>query len=98
MLEYKNIKIFLQKVMFQIGVKKFLGSQKFKILHHGHMLLVILMEKKLLERFMKKNCKETNQKEFRVEKVLKRKGDKQYVKWKGYHSSSTSWIDKKDII
>ena len=26
----------------------------------------------------------TDQKEFRIEKVLKKKGDKLYVKWKGY--------------
>ena len=32
------------------------------------MLLVILKEKKLLESFMKKNCKKTNQEEFRVNK------------------------------
>ena len=31
--------------------------QKLKILFRGHMLLVILKTKKLLERFMKKNCK-----------------------------------------
>ena len=68
MLEYKNIKIFLQKVMFQIGVKKFLVSQKFKILRHGHMLLVILMEKKLLERFMKKNCKKQTKKSLELKK------------------------------
>ena len=37
------------------------------------MLLVILMEKKFLECFTKKNCKKTNQNEFRVEKVVKRK-------------------------
>ena len=42
------------------------------------------MEKKLLERFRKKYCKKTNQKEFRVKKVIKRKGNKLYVKWKGY--------------
>ena len=35
---------------------------------------------------------------FRVEKVIKRKGDKLYVKWKGYNSSFNSWIDKKDSI
>ena len=28
---------------------------------------------------MKKNCKKTNQKEFKIEKVLKRKGDELYV-------------------
>ena len=33
--------------------------------------------------FHKKELQETNQKEFRVEKVIKRKGDKPYVKWKG---------------
>ena len=40
----------------------------------------------------------TNQKEFRIEKVIKRKGNKLYVKWKGYNNSSNSWIDKKDLI
>ena len=40
------------------------------------MLLVILMTKKLLERFTKNNRKkETNQKEFRIEKVIKNKSD-----------------------
>ena len=46
------------------------------------MLLVILIVKRLLERFTKKNCKKTNQKEFRVEKVIKRKGNKLYVNGK----------------
>ena len=36
-----------------------------------------------------------NQEEFRIEKVIKRKGDKIYVKWKGYDNSFNSWIDKK---
>ena len=38
------------------------------------------------------------QKEFRVEKVIKRKGDKLYVKWKGSNSSFNSWIDKRNNI
>ena len=40
---------------------------------------------------------ETNQKISRIEKVIRRKGDKLYVKWKGYDSSLNSWIDKKDL-
>ena len=32
------------------------------------------------------------------EKVIKRKGDKLYVKWKGYNRSFNSSIDKKDLI
>ena len=33
--------------------------------------------------FHEKELQKTNQKEFRIEKVIKRKGDKLYVKWKG---------------
>ena len=48
--------------------------------------------------FYKKELQKTNQKEFRIEKVIKRKGDKLYVKWKGYNNSFNSWIDKKDLV
>ena len=48
--------------------------------------------------FHKKELQKTSQKEFRVEKVIKRKGDKLYVKWEGYDNLFNSWIDKKDII
>ena len=62
----------------------------------GHMLLMILKTKKLLECFTKTNYK-TNQKQFRTEKVIKRKSDKFHVKLKGYDSSFNNCIDKKDI-
>ena len=48
--------------------------------------------------FHKKELQKTNQKEFRIEKILKRKGDKLYVKWKGYNNSFNRWIVKKDIV
>ena len=47
---------------------------------------------------MKKNYKNTNKKEFRIEKVIKRKGDKLYVKQKGYDNSFNSQIDETDIV
>ena len=34
--------------------------------------------------FYEKELQKTNQQKFRREKVLKRKGDKLYIKWKGY--------------
>ena len=43
---------------------------------------------------MKKSYKKQNKK-CRTEKVIKRKGNKLYVKWKGYVNSFSSWIDKK---
>ena len=45
-----------------------------------------------------KELQKTNQEEFRIEKVIKRKGDKIYVKWKGYDNSFNNWIDKKDLV
>ena len=72
--------------------------KKLKILYHGHMFLMTLMVKKIIGTFYENKLQATNQQEFRVEKVIKRKGDKLYVKWKGYDNSFNSWIDKKDIV
>ena len=48
--------------------------------------------------FYEKELQKTNQKELRIEKVIKRKGNRLYVKWKGYDNSFNSWIDKKDLV
>ena len=48
--------------------------------------------------FYEKELQKTNEEEFRIEKVINIKGDKLYVKWKGYDSSFDSWIDKKDLV
>ena len=48
--------------------------------------------------FCEKELQKINQKEFRIEKVIKRKGDKLYVKWKDYNNLFNSWIDKKDFV
>ena len=45
--------------------------------------------------FYEKDLQKTNQKELRIEKVIKRKGDQFYAKSKGYESSFNSWIEKK---
>ena len=44
--------------------------------------------------FYGKELQKTNQQEFRIEKVIQKKG----VKWKGYDSSFNCWIDQKDLI
>ena len=48
--------------------------------------------------FYEKELQKTNQKEFRIEKVIRRKGDKLYDKWKGYGNSFNNWIDKKYLV
>ena len=84
LLEYQNIKTFLQKAMFQISLKKFfLLKVKIAVLWTS-VISDLKNEKKLSEHFTKKELQKTNQKElYRVEKIMQRKGDKLYVKWKG---------------
>ena len=53
---------------------------------------------KITGTFYEKELQKTNQEEFRIEKVIERKGDKIYVKWKGYNNSFNSWIDKRDLV
>ena len=53
---------------------------------------------KIIEKFYEKELQKTNQQEFRTEKVIKRKGDKLYVKWRCYDNLFNSWIDKKDLV
>ena len=57
-----------------------------------------LNSEEIVGSFYEKKLQKTNKKEFRIEKVIKRKENKLYVKWKGYKNSFNSWIDKKDLI
>ena len=48
--------------------------------------------------FYEKELQKTTQEKFRIKKMLKRKCNKLYVKWKGYDNSFNSWIDKRNLI
>ena len=56
-----------------------------------------LISKEIVGTFYQKELQKPNQKEFRVKKVIKTKGYKLYLKWKGYGSSFNIWIKKEDI-
>ena len=49
-----------------------------------------LNREEIVGTFYEKESKITNQKESRIEKVTKRKGDKLYVNWKGHNNSFNS--------
>ena len=49
------------------------------------------------EEIMEKFYEKANQHKFKIERVIKNKGDKLYVNWKGYNNSFNSWIYNKDI-
>ena len=48
--------------------------------------------------FSEKKLKEQIKKKLIVEKVVKRKSSKLYVKWKGYDNFLNRWIDKRNVV
>ena len=48
--------------------------------------------------FYEQELQKTSQGTFRIEKVLKRQGDKSLAKWMGYPKSFNSWIDTKAMV
>ena len=57
-----------------------------------------LKGKEVVETFYEKELQKTNQKEFTIENVIKRKGDRLSVKWKSYDNLFNSWIDKIGVV
>ena len=48
--------------------------------------------------FYEQELQKTNQDVFRIEKIVKKKGNKYLVKWLGYNDSFNSWLDSKDLL
>ena len=48
--------------------------------------------------FYEQELQKTTQEVFRIEKVLKRKGSKLYVKWLNYGPEFNSWIDESNLV
>ena len=57
-----------------------------------------LKGEEILRTFYEKELQKTNQREFRVGKVIKKKDYKLYVKQKDYNNIFNSWIDKKYVV
>ena len=48
--------------------------------------------------FYEQELQKTRQEIFRIEKIIRRKGDKSLVKWLGYPETFNSWVDNKELI
>ena len=51
-----------------------------------------------LKKIIAKKKKKKKKKRVQDSKVIKKKGDKLYAKWKGYSNSFNDWLDEKDIV
>ena len=79
-------------------MKKYLLLKKLKNTIPWIYVINDLNGEEIIGTFYEKELQKTNQKEFRIEKVIRRKGDKLYVKWKGYDNPFNSWIDKANLV
>ena len=57
-----------------------------------------LNDEKLDGTFYEQELQKSNLTLYVIEKIIKIKNDKLFVKWKGYNNSFDSWINKKDVI
>ena len=63
-----------------------------------HFYLKDLNDEKLEGTFYQEELKKANLTLYIIEKIIKTKNDKIYVKWRGYSNNFNSWINKNDII
>ena len=97
MLEYQNYKNFFANSYTPNWSEEVFVIKKVKNTVPWTYVINDFNEKEIAGTFYQNELQKTDQKEFRIEKVIKRKGNKLYVKWKGYNNSFDSWIDEKDI-
>ena len=69
-----------------------------KILFLWKYVISGLNDEEIVGTFYKEELQNTNQIEFRVEKVINKNVDKLFIIQKGYDNSFNSWIETKDII
>ena len=94
MLEYQNTKTFWLKDIFHLTV---FVIKEVKDTVPWTCVINDLNGEKIIGTFYEKEQQKTNQEKFRIEKVITKKDDKLYIKWKRQESSFNSWIDKKDV-
>ena len=85
------------KAILQIGLKKFFVIKE--IINTAPWTYVInnLNGEEIIGTFYEKELKKIDQQEFRIEKLINKKENKLYVKWKGYDSIFNSWNNKRDL-
>ena len=49
----------------------------------------------IFRKFYENKLQKTNETSLELKKIIKKRGDKLYIKWKGYDNSFNSWINDK---
>ena len=72
-------------------------TKKVKTMHWTY-LIEDINEAKHFGKFYEKELQKINQTDFRIEKIIRRKGDRLSIKWKGYDNSLTVGLIKKIFL
>ena len=80
------------RVILLTDLKKFFSKIKNTVPRN-----YVAKDLKIVGTLYEKELQKPNQKEFRIERVIKKKENKLFVKWKGYENSFNSWIDESDL-
>jgi hypothetical protein len=97
------VRISKQKTVFKKGYTQNWSNEIFKIIKVQNTIpKTYLLEdfngEAILGGFYKEELQETSLNDvYYVEKIIKKSGDKIYVKWLGYDSSHNSWVNKNDV-
>ena len=83
-LKFQNTKAFFSKGYTQNCLEELFVVIEIKNTVPRTYVISDLNGEPIIGRFYEKELQNTSQEKFRIEKVLKRKGDKLYVKWKGH--------------
>ena len=77
-----------------ISVKRIIKDPKFDVGDHARISKYkTFLQKSTVQIELRRFVLQQSQKEFRIEKRIKSKCNKLYVKWKGYDDSFKSWVD-----
>ena len=90
MLEFQNMKTFFAKVYNPNWSEEVFVISKIKNTVRWTYVISDLNGEEITGSYYEKKLQKTSQQEFRIEKVLKRRGEELYVKWKGYDNSFNS--------
>ena len=97
LLEYQSIKLFLQKGYTSNWSEEVFAIKKVENTVPWTYFINDLKREVIIATFYDNGLQKTNQTEFRIEKVIKRKGEELYVKWKGHDNLYKSWLHEKYI-
>ena len=98
-----RVRISKKKGVFEKGYTPRWTEEVFKVseVHYTEPItykIVDLNNDEIQGSFYAPELQKTTQEMFRIEKVIRRKGNKSLVKWLGYPESFNSWVDNKDLV